>query len=67
MRYKRIWILTLLLAKGDVEAGYNIFHNIYSAFDKIFGKSFKIPAVGKDRQEIELLLKTFDRYNGFPC
>ena len=51
--------------KGDVEAGYNIFHNIYSAFEKTFGKSFKIPAVGKDRQEIELMLKAFDKYAVF--
>jgi len=52
----------LAFTKGDVEAGYNIFHNAYSAFEKTFGKGFKIPAVGKDRQEIELLLKTFDSY-----
>ena len=52
-------------AKGDFEAGYNMFHNVYSAFDSTFGKVFKMPAVGKDREEVELLLKTFDKYSVF--
>lgn len=56
---------SLDFSKGDFEAGYNMFHNIYSAFDSTFGKTFKMPAVGKDREEIELMLKTFDKYAVF--
>jgi polyhydroxyalkanoate synthesis regulator phasin len=50
------------LASGDSEAGVNIFHNIYAAFENTFGKTFKMPAVGKDRETIEVFLKTMDRY-----
>lgn len=56
---------SLDLASGDPEASMNIFHNIYSAFESTFGKAFKIPAVGKDREKVELLLKTIDRYSIF--
>jgi class III poly(R)-hydroxyalkanoic acid synthase PhaE subunit len=51
------------LASGDPDASMNIFHNMYSAFEGTIGKAFKLPAVGKDREEIELLLKTLDRYS----
>ncbi len=52
-------------SKGDYEAAYNIFHNLYSGFESTSGKAFKMPAVGKDREEIELMLKTLDRYSVF--
>jgi class III poly(R)-hydroxyalkanoic acid synthase PhaE subunit len=52
-------------SKGDYEAAYNIFHNLYSGFESTSGKAFKMPAVGKDREEIELILKTLDRYSVF--
>lgn len=55
----------LELASGDPEASMNIFHNLYASFESTFGKAFKMPAVGKDREEVELLLKTFDRYSIF--
>jgi polyhydroxyalkanoate synthesis regulator phasin len=55
----------LELASGDPEASMNIFHNLYSAYESTFGKAFKMPAVGKDREEIELFLKTIDKYSVF--
>ncbi|MBU0567325.1 hypothetical protein KKC52_04650 [bacterium] len=56
---------SLDLASGDPEASLNISHNIYSAFESTFGKVFKMPAVGKDREETELWLKVLDRYSIF--
>ncbi len=53
------------MAAGDADASMQILHNIYAAFDSTFGKAFKIPAVGKDREQIELLLKTLDKYAVF--
>lgn len=55
----------LELASGDPEASINIFHNLYAAFESTFGKAFKLPAVGKDREVIELFLKTIDKYSVF--
>jgi len=53
------------LAAGDTDASMSIFHNIYSAFEATAGKAFKVPAVGKNREEVETLLKTMDRYSVF--
>ena len=53
------------MASGDVDAGDNMFHNIYAAFEETFGKAFKMPAVGKDREKAELLLETMDKYSVF--
>jgi hypothetical protein len=53
------------MAGGDADASMKILHNIYAAFDSTFGKAFKIPAVGKDREQTELLLKTLDKYAVF--
>ncbi len=53
------------MSGGDAEASMQILHNVYDAFDRTFGKAFKIPAVGKDREQIELVLKTVDKYAVF--
>ncbi|MDX1765018.1 MAG: poly(R)-hydroxyalkanoic acid synthase subunit PhaE, partial [bacterium] len=53
------------LYAGDSNASMGMVHNAYAAFEKTFGKAFKIPAVGKDREQVELLLKTMDRYSVF--
>ena len=53
------------MASGDADAGDNVFHNIYAAFEETFGKAFKMPAVGKDREKAELLLETMDKYSVF--
>lgn len=48
------------LVEGRPESLMHIFHNMFNAFDSTFGKVFHVPAVGKDREKITLLLRTFD-------
>lgn len=48
------------LAEGRPESFMHIFHNMFSALDDTFGKVFHVPAVGKDREKITLLLRAFD-------
>jgi class III poly(R)-hydroxyalkanoic acid synthase PhaE subunit len=48
------------LAEGRPESLMHIFHNMFSAFDSTFGRVFHVPAVGKDREKITLLLRAFD-------
>ena len=48
------------LIQGNPGALLNIFHNNYSAFDSTFGRAFNIPPVGKDREKIRLLQRTYD-------
>ncbi|MEO5355937.1 MAG: hypothetical protein H7844_01400 [Nitrospirae bacterium YQR-1] len=48
---------------ADPNASMNLFHNFYSAFEKTFGKVFKTPQVGKDREKLELLMRTMDLYS----
>lgn len=48
--------------EGHPESFLNIFNNMLHAFDSTFGKTFRIPAVGKDREKIEQLLRTFDDF-----
>ena len=52
-------------AGGDMDSAMKIFQNAYSAFDGTFGKAFKMPTVGKDREKNELLLSCFDRYSAY--
>lgn len=47
-------------AEGHPESFMNVFHNMFNAFDSTFGKVFHVPAVGKDREKVELLLRSFD-------
>ncbi len=51
------------LLKGEPEPVLNAFHNFYNAFESTYGKTFKIPTVGKDREKIELMLRCLDRFN----
>ena len=53
------------LYAGDPEASMGMVHNAYAAFEQTFGKAFKMPAVGKDREQVELLLKAMDRLSIF--
>ncbi|MBF0338329.1 MAG: hypothetical protein HQL05_10905 [Nitrospirae bacterium] len=48
---------------ADPNASMNMFHTVYRAFEKTFGKTFKTPQVGKDREKLELILKTMDMYS----
>lgn len=46
--------------RGHPEAVLNILHNLFSAFDSTVGRVFHVPAVGKDREKIELALRGLD-------
>ena len=46
--------------EGRPETFLNVFHNLFSAFDNTIGKVFHIPAVGKDREKVELIMRGFD-------
>lgn len=46
--------------EGHPESGMNIFHNMFNAFDGTIGRIFHVPQVGKDREKMELLLRSFD-------
>ncbi len=48
------------MAEGRPESFMNIFHAMFNAFDSTFGRVFHVPAVGKDREKIELLLRGLD-------
>ena len=48
------------ILEGQPDTFMKIFHNVFQAFDSTFGRVFHIPAVGKDREKVELLLKGFD-------
>lgn len=48
------------LLVGNPELLMNIFHNMFGAFNNSIGKVFHVPAVGKDREKIELIMKGFD-------
>ncbi len=54
------------LASGDVESDVGsmmgMFHNLFKAFFGTFGEIFKFPPVGKDREKVELLLTSLDKY-----
>ncbi|MFI5304017.1 MAG: poly(R)-hydroxyalkanoic acid synthase subunit PhaE [Nitrospiria bacterium] len=50
-------------AGGHPESFFKVFNNFFHAFDSTFGRIFRIPAVGKDREKIELMLKCFDEYS----
>jgi hypothetical protein len=50
-------------AEGHPESLLKIFNNMFHAFDSTFGRTFRIPAVGKDREKIELLLRGFDEFS----
>jgi class III poly(R)-hydroxyalkanoic acid synthase PhaE subunit len=48
------------LVEGHPESLMKIFHDMFEAFDSTIGRVFHVPAVGKDREKIELLLRGFD-------
>jgi len=47
-------------AEGHPESFMKMFHSMFNAFDSTFGRVFHVPPVGKDREKIELLLRSFD-------
>jgi class III poly(R)-hydroxyalkanoic acid synthase PhaE subunit len=46
--------------EGHPESIMSVFHNMFTAFDKTFGRIFHIPPVGKDREKADLFLKSSD-------
>lgn len=48
------------VAEGRPESLLNVFHAMFNAFDSTFGRAFHVPAVGKDREKVELILKGLD-------
>ena len=48
------------MMEGHPESAMKIFHTLFSAFDSTIGRAFHVPAVGKDREKIELLLRSLD-------
>jgi len=52
-----------MFIEGHPEAFLNIFHNLFDAFDNTVGRLFHVPAVGKDREKVELALRGVDDLN----
>lgn len=48
------------MMEGRPEAYMQTYHTIFNAFDSTIGRIFHIPPVGKDREKVELLLRSFD-------
>lgn len=48
------------IMEGHPEPFMKIFHTMFSAFDSTVGRVFHVPAVGKDREKVELLLRSLD-------
>lgn len=57
--------VTPRIFEGHPESFMNIFHNMFSAFDSTVGRIFHVPAVGKDREKIELILRGIDDLSVF--
>lgn len=49
------------MLSGNADAGLSAFHTMYGAFENTFGKVFKMPKVGKDRDKIELMMTCLDK------
>jgi len=47
-------------AEGHPEALMKMFHTLFNAFDNTVGRSFHVPAVGKDREKLELMSRCVD-------
>lgn len=47
-------------AQGHPEVLMQMFHNLFNAFDGTVGRSFHVPAVGKDREKMELMSRCID-------
>jgi hypothetical protein len=48
------------LMEGRPNAYMQAYHTLFNAFDSTFGRIFHIPPVGKDREKVELLMRSFD-------
>ncbi len=48
------------LAQGHPEELMQMFHRLFNAFDGTVGRSLHVPAVGKDREKMELMTRCID-------
>jgi hypothetical protein len=48
------------LLEGQPQSAMQIFHTLFGAFDSTGGRFFHVPQIGKDREKVELLLRTLD-------
>ncbi len=48
------------IMEGRPNAYMQTYHTLFNAFDSTVGRIFHIPPVGRDREKIELLLRSFD-------
>jgi class III poly(R)-hydroxyalkanoic acid synthase PhaE subunit len=48
------------LIEGRPESFMTFFHTMFNAFDSTVGRLFHVPAVGKDREKVELVLRSLD-------
>lgn len=48
------------IMEGHPESFLKVFHTMFGAFDSTVGRVFHAPAVGKDREKVELLLRSLD-------
>lgn len=48
------------MMEGHPESFLKVFHTLFGAFDSTVGRIFHAPAVGKDREKVELLLRSLD-------
>jgi polyhydroxyalkanoate synthase subunit PhaE len=54
-----------LIGGGHPHTAVQLFHTMFGAFDATAGRFFHVPAVGKDREKVELLLRTMDALSVF--
>ncbi len=52
----------LAVQSGDLGAALEVFRSLHRAFEGTFGRFLDMPAVGKDREQVELISRTIDRY-----
>jgi len=50
---------------GKTDDAMKMFDGFQDAFGKTFGKNLNIPAVGKDREKIELIMQCLEKYSDY--
>jgi hypothetical protein len=53
------------IMSGDTDTSLKVFRDFYSAFDKTVRNVLHVPAIGKDRENIQLVSKAIDRHAVF--
>jgi len=50
---------------GKTDDGMKMFDNFQETFGKTFGKTLNIPALGKDREKVELTMQCLEKYSEY--